>query len=232
MAIRLTSTKDSAQLHGVKMLVYGGAGSGKTKLCATLGPDTVIISAEAGLLSLSEYDIPTLAVSTLADVYEAYRFVLESADGRKFVNVAIDSISEIAEVVLAAEKKINKDPRAAYGALQETMLDLVKAFRDLPERNVYMSAKIERMKDDMSGAMLYSPMMPGNKVGQAIPYLFDEVMALRVEEDTEGKKSRWLQTVSDYQFGCKDRSGKLLPFEPPDLGKIIAKILNMQSNPI
>ena len=51
MALKFTTTNQAAQLHGVKALVYGPSGAGKTTLCAT-APAPIIISAEAGLLSL------------------------------------------------------------------------------------------------------------------------------------------------------------------------------------
>ena len=64
MAVKLTSTKQAAALHGLKLTVYGPAGSGKTTLCATTGAPTVILSAEAGLLSLRHTDIPVIEVKT------------------------------------------------------------------------------------------------------------------------------------------------------------------------
>lgn len=225
MAIRLTTTREAAQLNGLKVCVYGASGSGKTVLTSTTGEPTVIISAEAGLLSLRDLDIPVIEVATIADVHDAYRFIAESADARDFRWVCLDSVSEIAEVVLSAEKKLTKDPRAAYGALQEQMSDLLRAFRDLPGRNVYMSAKLDRQKDELTGAMLYQPSMPGQRLGQALPYLFDELLVLRVEKDAEGAPSRWLQTGADLQYVAKDRSGTLDQYEPPDLSAIAAKIL-------
>ena len=70
MALKLTTTKQAAQLNGLKMLVYGASGAGKTRLCATTGAPTVIISAESGLLSLRDSDIPVIEVQTLEDVFE------------------------------------------------------------------------------------------------------------------------------------------------------------------
>lgn len=223
MAVKLINSRDAARVNGVKILVYGQAGAGKTRLCAT-APNPVIISAESGLLSLREFDLPVIEVSTIADVHEAYKFLAESEEGRQFASVCLDSISEIAEVVLAAEKKATRDPRQAYGALQEQMAELLRAFRDLPGRNVYMSAKLERSKDETTGAMLYAPSMPGQRLGQSLPYLFDEVFALRVEKDSEGQPTRWLQTQADFQYAAKDRSGALDAFEAPDLGAVINKI--------
>jgi phage nucleotide-binding protein len=223
MAIQLKSTKDAA-LDGIKILVHGPAGAGKTSLCGTTGAPTIIISAESGLLSLRSLDIPVIEVKTLDQMYEAYDFVVNTPEGQAFSWICLDSISEIAEVVLNHEKKVAKDPRQAYGALAEKMTDLIRAFRDLPGRNVYFSCKQERAKDEQSGAMLYYPAMPGNMLKQGVGYFFDEVMALRVEKDADGNPTRWLQTSRDYNYEAKDRSGCLDMFESPDLSAIAAKI--------
>jgi len=225
MAIRLTTTAQAAQLNGLKMLVHGPAGSGKTTLCATTGEPTVIISAEAGLLSLRGHDIPVIEVASIEDVHEVYRFVTESADAQAFRWVCLDSISEIAEVCLAHEKRVAKDPRQAYGALADQMGQLIRAFRDIPGRNVYFSCKQARQQDQATGSTMYFPSLPGQMLGQGISYFFDEVMALRVEPDAEGKPTRWLQTGRDFTYEAKDRSGALAMFEPPDLAAIAAKIL-------
>jgi|LakMenEpi03Aug12_release.lakeMendotaPanAssembly.Ray.scaffolds.fasta_scaffold213270_2 phage nucleotide-binding protein len=226
MAITLTSTKDSAALNGLKFLVHGPAGAGKTSLCATTGEPTVIISAESGLLSLRGVDIPVIEVKTLDQLYEAYDFVTNTMKGQAFKWICLDSISEIAEVVLNHEKKVAKDPRQAYGALAEKMTDLIRAFRDLPGRNVYFSCKQERAKDEQSGAMLYYPAMPGNMLKQGVGYFFDFVFAMRIEKDADGNPTRWLQTSRDYNYEAKDRSGSLEMFESPDLSAIAAKVIS------
>lgn len=224
MAVKLRSTREAAKTNGLKILVYGGAGAGKTTLCRTMPGNPIIISAEGGLLSLRDVDIPVIEVSSIQDVHEAYSYLAEHTE---YDWVALDSISEIAEVVLSNEKKNAKDVRAAYGNLQEQMTDLLRAFRDLPGRNVYMSCKMERQKDEQTGAMLYSPMLPGAKLAQQIPYLFDEVLCLRVERDSEGQPVRYLQTQSDFQYTAKDRSGALdVAGEFPDLGEIANKVLS------
>lgn len=224
MAIRLTTTAQAAVDNGIKVLVHGPAGAGKTSLCGTTGEPTVIISAEAGLLSLRGHDIPVIEVKSLADVHEAYKFITTSEDAKAFKWVCLDSISEIAEVCLTYEKSKTKDPRQAYGALQDEMGALIRAFRDLPGKNVYFSCKQERKDDQMTGANMYFPSLPGSKLGQGIGYFFDEVFALRVERDADGNVSRWLQTGRDFQYEAKDRSGALDQFEPCDLSLIAKKI--------
>ena len=221
MAINLRSTK-GLHANGVKLLVYGNAGSGKTSLIPTL-PNPVVFSAEGGLLSIADADVPFVEVSSYDTLMEAYKWVTSSDEAKHFESIALDSISEIAEVVLNHEKKIAKDPRQAYGAMQEQMSDIIRAFRDIPNKHVYFTAKCEKATDE-TGRILYAPSMPGNKTGQQLPYFFDEVLALRVEKDAEGVAQRALMCDSDGIWQAKDRSGKLDTWEAPDLGAIIAKI--------
>jgi phage nucleotide-binding protein len=221
MAINVKTT-GSLAANGVKVLVYGQAGAGKTSLIKTL-PQPIVLSAEGGLLSIQDADLPFIEISDMETLREAYSWLTQSDEAKGFQSVALDSISEIAEVVLNAEKKATKDPRQAYGAMQEQMADIIRAFRDLPGRHVYMSAKLEKTQDEM-GRVLYAPSMPGNKTGQALPYFFDEVLALRVEKDSENNTQRALMCDSDGLWLAKDRSGKLDTWEAPDLGAVIAKI--------
>jgi len=221
MAINLKSTS-SLSANGVKMLVYGNAGAGKTSLIPTL-PNPVVLSAEGGLLSIQDASLPYVEVNSYETLMEAYKWLTESDEGKAFDSIALDSISEIAEVVLNHEKKIAKDPRQAYGAMQEQMADIIRAFRDIPGKHVYFTAKCEKSQDE-TGRLLYAPSMPGNKTGQQLPYFFDEVLALRVEKDADGNSQRALMCDSDGIWLAKDRSGKLGAWEAPDLSAIIAKI--------
>ena len=226
MAINLKRTGGLA-VDGVKLLIYGTAGAGKTSLIPTL-PDPVVISAEGGLLSIAGADVPFIEVNSMSDLTEAYQWLTSSDDAAQFKTVCLDSVSEIAEVCLSNEKKIAKDPRQAYGAMQEHMGDIIRAFRDLTGKHVYFTAKVEKTQDEM-GRILYAPSMPGNKMGQSLPYFFDEVLALRVEMDDEGKPQRALMCDTDGIWQAKDRSGKLDRWELPDLGEIIRKIQGVES---
>jgi|TARA_R110000868_G_scaffold255333_1_gene511946 phage nucleotide-binding protein len=217
MSILLKSTGDLGN-QGLKVLVYGQAGCGKTTLSKTL-PKPVVLSAEGGLLSLKDDNIPYIEIKSMTDLHDAYAWLQDSDE---FESVVLDSISEIAEVVLAHEKKINKDGRAAYGEMDVQLSEIIRAFRDL-DMHVLMTAKLEKQQDEM-GRMLYFPSLPGNKTAQKLPYFFDEVLALRIEKDEDGKTQRALMCDSDGLWLAKDRSGKLEAWESPDLGEIIAKV--------
>jgi len=215
MTIKLKSTS-TLSTNGVKLLVYGQAGAGKTTLIRTL-PNPVILSSEGGLLSIKDDDLPFVEINSMPVLHDVYRWLIGSDEAKDFQSIALDSISEVAEVCLANEKLNAKDPRQAYGEMQEQMARLIRAFRDLPGKHVYMSAKLEKSNDEM-GRVLYAPSMPGNKTGQAMPYYFDEVLALRCEKDSDGNIQRGLFCQSDGLWQANDRSGKLNQWEAPNLG--------------
>lgn len=222
--IQLQSTYAISGRDGIKTLVYGNAGTGKTRLMAT-APSPVILSAEGGLLSLRRFNIPYIEIHNMMQLIEAYKWAQQSHEARQFPTIGLDSISEIAEVCLKAEQSSNKDGRKAYGELLIKMIAIVRDFRDLPGKNVVVTAKQEWSKDESSGVMIFGPMMPGSKLGPQLPYFFDEVFQTLVHIDPTTKaRSEWLRTRYDGQNVAKDRSGALAEYEPQNLSQIFQKI--------
>ena len=239
MALNFTDAQNASQMSGVKCLAYGPSGVGKTVLMAT-APYPILISAEAGALSLKQsnlerlygvgnphicYNMPMIEIRTVEDLQDAYNWCATSPQANQFLTICMDSISEIGEVVLNNAKRQVKDPRQAYGELIEKMESVIRLFRDLPGRNVVISAKMEPSKDELTGIVRYGPSMPGAKLAQKLPYFFDEVFRLGIGQTPQGEKYRFLQTQPDLQFEAKDRSGALAPVETPILSAVFAKIL-------
>jgi len=224
MAIRLQNTAHLANANGIKCLVYGESGVGKTRLIST-APRPVVISAESGLLSLRKFQIPYISINNFKDFEEAYLWIMKSVEMKQFDTICLDSISEIAEVVLSDLKAKNKDARKAYGEVQDSMLDMIRNFRDIPQKHVYFSAKQDMVKDGTTGAIYFGPMMPGQKLPVAVPYFFDELFQLIVYVDpATNTEVRAIRTRKDNQFQAKDRSGSLEAWEPANLTDIFNKI--------
>lgn len=237
--LKFTTTTAASAAQGVKACVYGPAGAGKTVLCATT-PAPIILSAESGLLSLSPdnlarmevvlqrelpRDIPVIEIATYSDLVDAYNFVTTSPHAAAFETICLDSLSEIAERILANAKVTVRDIRQAYGQLIDDTRKAVKDFRDVKGKNVLMTAKQERTKDEVSGLMLYGPSLPGTRLGPDLPYLFDEVFHLNAARSPDGASSyRYLRTCPDAQYTAKDRSGALAEIEFPDLTRLFNKI--------
>ena len=239
MAIVLKDSNEEARLNGVKMLTYGKAGLGKTMLIVT-APNPVLISAESGLLSLRKeniervfgkddpeisYHIPVIKINSIDDLIEAYEWC-KTKEADQFQTIGIDSLSEIAEVVLANAKSQVKDKRQAYGELLDQMNDTIRKFRDLPGKHVYAVAKQEHIKDEATGTSLFGPSFPGSKLSQGTPYLFDEVFHIGVAKTNDGDSYRYLRTQPDLQYDAKDRSGALDEIEQPNLTYLFDKIMN------
>jgi hypothetical protein len=211
------------------MLVYGRAGTGKTSLCGT-APSPVIISAEAGLLSLRSKKIPVLVVSSMQDVWDAFTWCQTKAKAAGIQTICLDSISEIGEKVLDTQKKKTKDPRAAYGDMATEMISLVKAFRDLSGFHVLVTAKEVTKTDPITNVSRAEPTAPGQQVGPALPYLFDEVFHAFTGQDNTGKTYYALRTRASFNADAKDRSGALDEIEFPDVAHLIGKIRSTQTS--
>lgn len=222
--IKIQSTANLSSSQGVKCLGYGGAGAGKTMLCAS-APRPIVLSAEKGLLSLRRFNVPFIQVTTVKELEEAHLWATKSAESRNFDTIALDSVSEIAEVVLAEEKSRNRDPRKAYGELETLMLTILRDFRDMPQKHVYFIAK--QSYRDAGGNKVAGPSFPGQKLPDAAPYFFDQVFQVNVHVDADTKKElRALKCKADLFNEGKDRSGNLDIWEPYDLGAMFKKIMS------
>lgn len=221
--IEVKSTKRDT--HYVKLTVYGDAGVGKTVLCST-APAPIILSAEAGLLSLAQHDIPVIEIYSVKDLREAFTYLTTQPNA--YQTICLDSISEIAEQVLDAAitdltKKAeaegrNVEPRHAYGKLAIQMMQLTRAFRNIPDKHIVFTAKQGHMHD--GNIEKYGPMLPGQAYTQNFPYLVDILCCMRVAKDD----TRYLQTQPDMQYIAKDRSGKLEKAEQPNLTDLFDKV--------
>jgi hypothetical protein len=219
MAIKIQNTSD-IKINGVKTIVYGGAGVGKTRLCAS-APTPIIISAESGLLSLADGSVDFIEITKLKELDEAYRWAKSSEEAAKYETLCLDSLSEIAEVLVAELKPQFKDARQAYGALADAMMPMLRKFRDLEGKNTVFTAKLIQTTDEESGVTSQQLLMPGKVLGYQIPYMVDELFCMQVDR----KGAPFLQTAPDRMRFCKDRSGALDNPETPDMSVIINKIM-------
>lgn len=223
-SLKFSTTDKEALESGVNILVYGDPGVGKTCLCATCEAP-IILSAEAGLLSLRNVSIPVIKIETIKDMEAAYEWLSKSNEAKNYRTVCLDSITELSEVVLSNAREHLKDGRAAYGEVLTQTINVIRHFRDLRTHHTYLVAGKEYVKDE-TGIARYQPIMPGQKLPVRMPYHLDEVFHLGIEKGKDGKPYRSLRTQPDMKYVCKDRSGVLMPQEPPHLGAIINKIFS------
>ena len=224
MAIKILNTAD-INIDSVKCIVYGIAGSGKTRLAAS-APNPLILSAESGLLSLSDYKVDYVEINSLKQWDEVYKFIKSSSDANKYDTICLDSISEIAEVLIAELKPNFKDARQAYAQLADSMMPMLRKFRDLPSKHTLFTAKMITIQDEESGRVTDELMLPGKVLSSQIPYMVDELFHLTINK----AKKPVLQTTPTRRSFAKDRSGALNAEEEPNLTNIINKIISKKGN--
>lgn len=226
MAITIKSTADVGA-NGIKMMLYGKWGAGKTPMLAT-APNPIIISAEQGLLSIRKIrpPLPLVEIKNFNDLVEVYNWLAGSNEAKQFYTICLDSLNELIEVLLVEERKKAKDGRQAFYAVGDTGISWVRALRDLPGRSVVVVAK-EEFSQDATGNRMYMPMMPGNKLNINLPHFFDEVLRLVSTTDPANPTNpqRYVCTQTTFQWQARDRSGNLAEYEPPNLEHIFRKIL-------
>lgn len=217
---------DDVVMNGIKTLVYGKPGVGKTPFIAS-APVPIILSAEKGLMSVQSLRVPYIEIDNYRTLVEAFNWAMQSQEAKQYWTFGLDSMSEICEVLLTERKRTQKDPRKAYGEVADEGLAVARYFRDnLPGKNVIVVCKEEFDKDESTGMMLYQPMMPGKQLGPKLPYFFDEVWRITAEEQN-GQRYTVVRTRGNFQYVARDRSGKLADFEPPNATTVFRKIIGI-----
>ena len=101
--MEIKSLSDSITHNGIKVLVHSGSGNGKTSLLKTTGK-TLMISLENGELSLSgATNVDVLSPKNMNELKQAYVLARDNAD--KYDTLAIDSLTELGEMIVSELKK-------------------------------------------------------------------------------------------------------------------------------
>lgn len=225
--MRINNTREIAQASPT-ILIYGPSKAGKTYILNTVPePErSLVISAEAGLLTIAGEKGPGLDYIEISSIDELRKIVVwlqSSEEAQKYSFLALDSISEIAEICLAEEKENERDPRKAYGNMANTVMGIVRGFKHMP-KTVYLSCRQDMIADAGSN-MYYQIGMPGKAVIGLLPYVLDEVYAMVVSQDENGELRRWVQTQNDgVHISCGTRGNALERFEKPCFTHILNKM--------
>lgn len=207
----IRSTADISLADGIKGLVYGNPGMGKTRLLASAPQPCLVLSAEKGLISLKNYAMPYVNITSLLELQQVRQWLLSDRSSYQFPSIGIDSISDIAESLLGTEKlKKNADAHGrAYGIMADMIEAELKAFRDLPSRHVIMIAKLGTATDEFN-RRYNAPDFPGKQLVKDAPYVFDFVWQLVREPIPGNAVQAWykLRCHPDNMNIAKTRNGE------------------------
>lgn len=235
-ASQLRPANELAKRYGIKAVVYGAPGSGKTPLVAT-APRPVMLVTEPGMLSMRHSNVPAWEAYTAPRIVEFMEWVAKSKELSMFDTIAIDSLTNIAEIILADELTRHKHGMKIYGAMSERVMGICGMLYYMPQKHIVMVAKqasVENGKQTLisNGEVTYESLMqkrphfPGKDLNIKIPHLFDDVLHLG-EANVSGqpKPVKALRTKEIAEVFARDRAGTLNELEPPDLTQLFSKAM-------
>lgn len=213
-----------AQQYGVKMLAYGPPGAGKTPLINT-APRPVLMICEPGMLSMRGSTVPAWEASTVERIDEFFDWVFRSPEARSYDTIGLDSASQMAEIILKAELKRNRDGRKAYGEMARKVLDHLTGLYYMQQKHAYLICKQALAEEE--GTQTKRPYFPGQELNIQVPHLYD-LIAHIAKTTVPGVQSQVLaiRTASTFGINARDRSGRLAELEQPDLTALFKKAMS------
>lgn len=217
----LRPAKDFAVKFGAKFLVHGAPGSGKTPICNT-APRPVLGFSEPGMLSMRNSTIPSVPLFTTKAIDEFFAWVTGSNEMKGFDMLCIDSLSAMADIYLEEAKQgRNRDGRAHYGIMSERLFPWLTKIYYQQDLNMYL---ICRQTERDSDRMLI-PSFPGKDLNTRVPHLFDIILHLGMHDIPGVGRHKAFRAYGAFDALCRDRSGALAEFEPPNLTAMINKVM-------
>lgn len=226
----LKAAGEHAQNFGVKAIIYGPAGTGKTPILNT-APRPVLLATEAGLLSMRGSSIPTFEGYTTQRIDEFFKWFFNSAETKNFDTLGIDSGSQMADVYLNAalsgsSKGGNKvHGQAAYGEMARNTMEHLRTLYYTRYKHVYLICKEEIA--DVDYKSIRRPYFPGKVLPIDVPHLYDFILRL-AKTNVPGHIGETLafQCNGEMNIMARNRTGNLFDFEEPHFGKLINKAMN------
>lgn len=226
----LVPARDCAKSMGVKSVLYGGPGIGKTPLIDS-APNAVLCAIEPGMLSMANCSVLTYKAyehpkGVAYGIDEFFKWFFESNESRKFDTLGVDSASEMAEAILRQELPQHKNKMAAYGQMSYRVMEILTKLYYLPRKHVVLISK--QFVDKESGYR--RPSYPGQDLNVKVPHFFDLIMHYsKLPIGTIPgviQEVKALRCIESADTMARDRTGKLFEFEQPNLTQLFSKCMS------
>jgi hypothetical protein len=211
---------DFARHYFVKMLLFGGPGSGKTPLVTT-APAPVLFAAETGLATMRGSNVPTYPILNTATARAAIDWITSDAkDAAQFQTVFVDSGTQMAQNALDHWLPLRSDGRKAYGDMDKEMYPLFNRLYYQKNKHVVIVAK-----ESIDGEENRIPIFPGKSMNSWVPHLFDLIAHLGIYS-AGAWRGLALRCHPEFEkVKVRARYRTLDPLEPPDLSALFRKAM-------
>lgn len=220
--------RDFARKYGAKSICFGKPGVGKTPITNT-APRPLLMVCEPGMLSMRNSTIPAIDCFTPERIDEFFQWLFGSREASNFDTIAIDSISQMAEIYLDREltgksKGGNKvDGRAAYGNMSRKVMEHLNGLFFMQAKHTYLICKLGYR--EVEGANMRVPYFPGQELPVKVPHLYDVILNLDIHSIPSVGTHKAFRCAASYDTVARDRSGNLAEFEPCDLTALFNKVM-------
>jgi hypothetical protein len=129
-----------------------------------------------------------------------------------------------------SERTGKKDLRNCYGLHGRQMMMLLNQFQHARSLNVVFVGILEFAVDELHRG-LWQLQCEGSKTGRELPGIIDQIVTYQFLDFGDGKppeRGFVCCMPNSWGYPAKDRSGKLSPTEPPDLGRLLNKLISKQ----
>ena len=172
--------------------------------------------------------------------YEAIGGALEHLDRYQTIFVdshhrhqpAVVSLGRAAAGSCSPSAPASKDIRGAYGLHGREMILWLNQLQHARDKNVVFVGILEKIVDEFNHAE-WQLQMEGSKTGRELPGIVDQIITyqfLNFGDDKPPIRGFVCTAPNAWNYPAKDRSGRLDQIEPPDLGKLLSKLTNHQTN--
>jgi hypothetical protein len=238
--MKLTDLKPASQVagvYGVKSVLYGAPGCGKTPSINS-APKPVLLATEPGLLSMRGSSIPTFEAYTAPKIEEFIMWATSSAEAKAFDTIAIDSLSQLAEIILADSMIKTKHGLKAFGDMSERVCAICDKLYHMKEKHVILISKRAAYENGRQSilvdgtvvsetVMQQRPSFPGKDLNIKIPHLFDNVFYMGMATvPGQPKHVKSFRTVETPEIFARSRSGKLAEIVPADWSQVISACMS------
>lgn len=152
----------------------------------------------------------------------------------KYDTIFVDSITVAARLCFThcqnqpeckSDRTGKLDTRAAYGMQGREMMGWLSHLQHIRDKNVIFVGILDQRVDDY-GRETYELQLEGSKTSRELPGIVDEVITMAILQDDNGNPYRAFvcQTLNQWGYPAKDRSGRLDILEEPHLGKLLDKM--------
>lgn len=218
----LRPARDFAIQFGVKALIYGAPGSGKTPILNT-APRPLLLACEPGLLSMRNSNVPTFLGYDAKSIDDFFEWFFKSAETKNYDTVAIDSTSQMAEIYVLNAQKRNSHGLKAYGEANTKTMEHLSGLYYTRFKHTYLIAK-ETIAED-NGTRIRMPYHPGKELPVKVPHMYDEILHLGIHNVPGYGQAKSFQCNGTFDILARDRTGSLSEYEPPDFSKLVAKAM-------